>query len=122
MFTRLIIRVFVLWALVLGNCALAFAYDETQIATIEKEVAGYRSDLERIQGVVIQRGVTDEQLVEQKRLLETIRIEGLGFADKLADPLNEISQQLAQLGPVPAEGANETPELACIKFIHISAI
>ncbi len=112
MLTRFIIRALCIAALIFGGLVPAFGYDETQLAIAEKEVSAFRSDIERIQGVVIQPGVTDEQLVEQKRLLETIRVDGLGFATKLNDPLNEITQQLAQLGPPPAEGATETAAIS----------
>ncbi len=98
--------VFTALALLL-QLGVAQAYDVSGLLAAERESVGMRSDLERVQSVIDQEGVTDEQLTDQRSKIEQLRLDTLGEATKLSAPLDDVKQQLNQLGPVPAVGQTE---------------
>jgi potassium efflux system protein len=102
----------VLFAAFLLNAAPAFAIDSALVVNAEHEAAALRSDLERAQGVLAQDTVTDEQLADQRNVLEKLRADAQTEAAKLASPVKDVQQQLAQLGPVPANGQTEADTIA----------
>jgi small-conductance mechanosensitive channel len=91
---------------------LAHAFDDANLLASEREALAMRSDLERVQSVVEQPDVTDEQLISQRELIEQLRINSASEAVKLAPSLDNVQQQLDQLGPLPSEGTKETPTIA----------
>jgi small-conductance mechanosensitive channel len=106
--TRVLLVLLALLALPLS----AYSFEPGVINSIEREVEGYKSDLQRIAEVIAQPEVTEEQLSEQRRLLENIRVEAASDAGKLAGPLAEVTQQLKQLGTPPTDGTAEAPAIA----------
>lgn len=88
------------------------AYDDASLLTAEREAAGMRSDLERVQSVLDQEGVTDDQLTDQRSKVEQLRLDTVGEATKLSAPLDDVKQQLNQLGPIPAAGQTEAATIA----------
>ncbi len=98
--------VFTAFALLL-QLGVAQAYDDSGLLAAERESVGMRSDLERVQSVIDQDGVTDEQLTDQRSKIEQLRLDTVGEATKLSAPLDDVKQQLNQLGPVPAAGQTE---------------
>ena len=96
----------------LFHIGLAAAFDDTSLLAAEREALGMRSDLERVQSVLDQQGVTDEQLAEQRGLVEKLRLNAVAEAEKLSAPLDDVNQQLNQLGPLPAEGQKEADTIA----------
>ncbi len=86
---------------------IAQAYDDTGLVAAEREAIGMRSDLERVQSVIEQDGVTDDQLTDQRNKVEQLRLDTVGEATKLTAPLDDVKQQLNQLGAVPAVGQTE---------------
>ena len=89
-----------------------FALDAATQIVAERESAAMRSDLERVQTVLDQVGVTDEQLAEQRGIVEQLRLAAVAEAEKLNAPLADVKQQLEQLGPQPAEGEKEADTIA----------
>jgi potassium-dependent mechanosensitive channel len=92
--------------------ARAYSFDTTILIAAEQETAGLRSDLERVQSVIEQENVTDEQLVDQRGIVDKLRVEMLDQANTIAVPYDDIKQQLNQLGPAPASGQTETDAIA----------
>ncbi len=81
-----------------------------------------RSDLERVQSVLEQQNVTDEQLADQRGLVEKLRLAAVDEASKLSAPLDDVNQQLAQLGPTPAEGQKEAETIAAQRVSLTDAV
>jgi potassium-dependent mechanosensitive channel len=98
----------VLTALVLVlHFGSAQAFDDAALLSAEREAAAMRSDLERVQTVLDQPGVTDDQLAEQRGIVEQLRLDAVSEAGKISSPLDAVRQQLNQLGPAPAQGQAE---------------
>ncbi len=89
------------------HIGVAAAFDDTALLAAEREATGMRSDLERVQTVLDQEGVTDEQLAEQRGLVERLRLDAVAEVEKLKSPLDDVKQQLDQLGPLPTAGQKE---------------
>ena len=106
------IRAFLTALALLLHTGFAVAFDDATLAEAERESIGMRSDLERVQSVLDQIGVTDEQLAEQRRIVEQLRLSAVTEVEKLNAPLEDIKQQLNQLGPQPAEGQKEADTIA----------
>jgi potassium-dependent mechanosensitive channel len=98
--------------LLLVQLGFAHAFDDTALLSAEREATGMRSDLERVQSVLDQDGVTDVQLAEQRDVVEQLRLNAVAEAEKMAAPLDDVKQQLNQLGPPPAAGQKETDAIA----------
>jgi hypothetical protein len=77
---------------------LAQAFDNSALLASEREANVMRSDLERVQSVLEQAGVTDDQLAVQRDIIEKLRVDSVSEALKLAAPLDDVEQQLNQLG------------------------
>jgi potassium efflux system protein len=108
--------------LLLLQFGLAQAFDNTILLASEHEATGMRSDLERVQSVLEQSGVTDEQLISQRDLIEQLRVNSASEALKLAAPLDDVQQQLNQLGPLPADGTKETTTIAAQRLELTDAV
>lgn len=94
------------------HIGVAAAFDDVGLLAAEQEAKGMRSDLERVQSVLEQQNVTDEQLADQRGLVEKLRLAAVDEASKLSAPLDDVNQQLAQLGSAPAEGQKEAETIA----------
>jgi small-conductance mechanosensitive channel len=94
------------------NAVPAFAVDAALVVNAEHEAAGLRSDLERAQGVLAQDNVTDDQLTDQRNVLEKLRSDAVAESAKLSLPLKDVQQQLNQLGPAPTNGLTEPDTIA----------
>jgi potassium-dependent mechanosensitive channel len=88
------------------------AFDDTALLAAEREATGMRSDIERVQSVLTQEGVSDDQLAEQRGIVEQLRINALAEVEKIVPPLEDVKQQLQQLGPVPTSGPKESEAIA----------
>ena len=97
---------------VLFQLGSANAFDDTSVVTAEREASGMRSDLQRVQVVLDQFGVTDDQLADQRGIVERLRLDAVVQGAKLNPSLDDMRQQLNQLGPAPAEGQMETAAIA----------
>lgn len=90
----------------------AHAFDNTILIAAEQEAVGVRSDLERVQSVIDQENVSDEQLADQRTIIDRMRTDVRDQATKMAPPLDDVKQQLNQLGPAPTTGQKETENIA----------
>jgi potassium-dependent mechanosensitive channel len=90
----------------------AFAIDDGLLTNAETAAQSTRSDLERVQSAISQSEVGDDQLAAQRNIVEKLRLDSLAQANALNAPLKDFTQQLNQLGPVPAEGRSETSVIA----------
>ena len=75
-----LIRAFLAALALLFHIGFAAAFDDTSLLAAENEAKGMRSDLERVQTVLDQQGVTDEQLAEQRGLVEKLRLDAVAEA------------------------------------------
>ena len=105
-------RAFLAALALLFHIGLAAAFDDTGLLAAEREAKGMRSDLERVQTVLDQEAVTDEQLAEQRGLVEKLRLDAVAEAEKLSAPLDDVNQQLNQLGPLPTGDQKEAATTA----------
>jgi potassium-dependent mechanosensitive channel len=101
---------------------LAQAFDNSALLASEREANVMRSDLERVQSVLEQAGVTDDQLAVQRDIIEKLRVDSVSEALKLAAPLDDVEQQLNQLGAPPAVGTKETPTIAAQRIELTDAV
>lgn len=101
------VLIFTLW-LIAGQ---ANAFDEAVIGTAERAALGFRADLQRIETEISSPIVSDQQLVVQRDKLEDIRSKALTQAGLLESSIKEVGEQVAKLGPPPAEGQTEAPEI-----------
>jgi potassium-dependent mechanosensitive channel len=107
-----IIRAFLTACVLLLHFGFAHAFDNTTLLSAEREASGMRSDLERVQSVVDQEGVTDDQLAEQRSVVEELRLNAVGEVAKISPSLDAVKQQLNQLGPPPTQGQTEAATIA----------
>ncbi len=107
-----ILRALSVACVLLLHIGFSLAYDDTALVTAEREASGMRSDLERVQSVIAQESVTDDQLAEQRSRVEQLRLRAGSEAEKIAAPLEDVKQQLNQLGPSPPAGQTETASIA----------
>ncbi len=106
---RLILAVLgALW-LTLG---VALAYDEAIVAAVERAVSRLSLDLKTVETGVGQPGASDEQLSQFRDQVEDIRTKAVQQTGSLAGPIDEVSQQIGQLGPPPAGNSPEAESLA----------
>ncbi len=94
------------------SLALAFAYDEAVIGTAQRAVEQLRLDLTRVGQEISAPGIDDAKLTAVRAEIEDVRTKALSLAETLVAPIAEVTQQIAQLGPAPAEGATETATIA----------
>jgi hypothetical protein len=107
-----IIRAFFTAMLLLLQLGFAQAFDDTVLLSAEREATGMRSDLERVQTVLDQEGVTDDQLAEQRSIVEELRLNAVVEVTKINPSLDAVKQQLNQLGPPPTQGQTEAATIA----------
>ena len=91
---------------------VASAQDASQAAAVERQVDGFRADLQRMRDAVAHPETTDDQFSELRRTLEAIKVDANKAGTDLAGPIANLSQQLGQLGPAPAAGQSEAPTIA----------
>ncbi len=99
--------IFAIW--IFGGAANAF--DEAIIGQAERAALAFRADLQRLETEIASPTVSDQQLVAQRDKLEDIRSRALSQASLLDDSIKEMSEQISKLGPAPAEGQTEAPEI-----------
>jgi potassium-dependent mechanosensitive channel len=107
-----ITRALITAVLLMLSFEYALAFDVSSLVTAEREASAMRSDLERVQSVLDLPGVTDEQLADQRTVIEQLRLDSLAEAAKLSAPLDDVKQQLNQLGPAPSGSEKETAAIA----------
>ena len=90
---------------------VAFAFDEGVIGKAEQASVAYRAELQRVETELALPAITDQRLVDLRNALEDIRSKALGHSGTLDAPIKEMSEQVAKLGPAPAEGQSESPEI-----------
>lgn len=112
----------ILIAAFLLSAAPAFAIDESLVVNAEREAVALRSDLERAQGVLSQDTVTDEQLADQRNVLEKLRTDAQAETAKLDSPVKDVQQQLNQLGPAPANGQTEADTIATQRKLLVDTL
>jgi small-conductance mechanosensitive channel len=91
---------------------LAFAFDDALIGQAQRAVIEFRASLKAIDTEVSVASVADEKLSEARAAVEDIRTKALSQAQTLQAPVDELNQQISQLGPPPADGATEAPAIA----------
>ena len=106
------IRAILAAVLLLFQFGLVHAFDNSFLLASEREALGMRSDLERVLSVIDQENVTDDQLADQRGIVEGLRGETITQVQKLAAPLDDVKQQLNQLGPAPLAGQKEIDTIA----------
>jgi potassium efflux system protein len=93
------------------SAGIAFAFDEAVIGKAEQASLAFRAELQRIEMELALPAITDQRLVDLRNTLEDIRSKALGQSGTLDAPIKEMSEQVAKLGPAPAEGQTESPEI-----------
>ncbi len=78
----------------------------------ERLIQSLRADLQRIDNDLRNPAVTDQQLTDDRRLLEDARARALQEALRLADPISNITQQIDRLGAPPDQSEAEAPAIA----------
>lgn len=94
------------------GAAQAFAYDENVVTASTAAVEKLSLDLKTIEAGVTAPGVGDEQLAQFRTQVEDIRSKAATALTTLAGPVDEVNQQITQLGPPPAEGKVEPESVA----------
>ena len=109
------LQLFKIWcAIILGLCIFAgsaSAFDEAVIGQAERAALAFRADLQKIEADLSSPIVSDQQLIAQRDKLEDIRSKALTQAGLLDDSIKEMGEQVAKLGPAPAEGQSEAAEI-----------
>ena len=89
----------------------AAAFDEAVIGQAERSALAFRANLQAIDSELALSSITDQRLIDHRNTLEDIRIKALNQSGALNDPIKEISEQVAKLGPAPATGQTESVEI-----------
>jgi small-conductance mechanosensitive channel len=92
--------------------SFAFAYDAAVVGTAQRTAEQLRVDLDRIAVEIAAPAIDDERLTTARTAIEDIRTKALSSSETLVAPIAEVTQQIDQLGPVPAEGASEAADIA----------
>ena len=90
----------------------AAAYDENVVAASTGLVEKLSLDLKTVEAGVTAPGVGDEQLTQFRAQVEDIRSRTSAALATLAGPVDEVNQQIKQLGPAPPEGKSEPESVA----------
>ncbi len=90
---------------------IAHAFDEGIIGQAERAASGFRAELQTIDSELALATLPDQRLIDHRNSLEDIRIKALNQSSRLDDPIKEIAEQVAKLGPAPAEGRTESVEI-----------
>ena len=89
----------------------ASAFEEAVIGQAERAALAYRADLQTIDSELALAAITEQRLIDHRNTLEDIRVKALGQSGTLDEPIKEIAEQVAKLGPAPAEGRTEAIEI-----------
>ena len=99
-----------LFALCLFATAAA-AFEEAVIGQAERAALAYRAELQAIDSELALAAITEQRLIDHRNTLEDIRIKAVSQSGTLDEPIKEIAEQVAKLGPAPAEGRTEAIEI-----------
>ena len=94
------------------SLAAAFAYDAAITGQSERAAIELRAEIDRIAQDLGNPALPGEQLARHRIAVEVIRTRALEQSLKLADPVSEVKQQIASLGPAPADGKTEAAGVA----------
>ena len=89
----------------------ATAFEEAVIGQAERAALGYRAELQAIDSELALAAITEQRLIDHRNTLEDIRIKAVSQSGTLDEPIKEIAEQVAKLGPAPAEGQTEAIEI-----------
>jgi potassium efflux system protein len=92
--------------------ASAYALDAAVIGQAQRAAETLRADLTRVIQELRNPSITEDQLSVQRLALEKIRTSAVEQSLKLADPIREVNQQIASLGPAPESGKTDPPSVA----------
>ncbi len=90
----------------------ASAFDEAVIGKAEQASLTFRASLQKIESEITLPAVTDQRMVELRDALEDIRSRAVSQASTLVDPIKEMGEQVAKLGPPPTDGRAESAEIS----------
>lgn len=90
----------------------AAAFDEAIVGQAQRAVADFRTALKQIDSDASVATIEDSKLSDARAAIEDIRAKALSQSQLLEAPLDELNQQITQLGPVPANGTAEAPAIA----------
>ena len=79
----------------------AAAFDEAVIGQAERSALAFRANLQAIDSELALSTITDQRLIDHRNTLEDIRIKALNQSNTLNEPIREIAEQVAKLGPAP---------------------
>ncbi len=94
------------------SLAAAFAYDPAVIGQAERALAGFQTDIASVANDLRNPALSDKQLTDLRTRLEAIRAGAADQSLQLDGPIAEVNQQIASLGPPPAEGKAEPEGVA----------
>ena len=89
----------------------AAAFEEAVIGQAERAALAFRADLQTIDSELALAAITEQRLIDHRNTLEDIRVKALSQSGTLDEPIKEIAEQVAKLGPAPAEGRTEAIEI-----------
>lgn len=93
-------------------CALpVLAVEDAVLLNADKEAKSLQAELRRL--TTLPRNTSTPEAIQSDRsALAEFRVKARAASDTLAAPLSELTKQLKELGPPPAEGATEAAALA----------
>ena len=89
----------------------AAAFEEAVIGQAERAALAFRADLQTIDSELALAAITEQRLIDHRDTLEDIRVKALSQSGTLDEPIKEIAEQVAKLGPAPTEGRTEAIEI-----------
>lgn len=89
----------------------ASAFDEAVIGQAERSALAFRANLQAIDSELALSSITDQRLIDHRNTLEDIRIKALNQSNALNEPIREIAEQVAKLGPAPPAERTESVEI-----------
>jgi potassium-dependent mechanosensitive channel len=92
--------------------AVAQSTSDALLSESEAQIESLKVQLAQIKATIGSPSVTDEQLLEQRTLVEALNIANAAQVAKLKGPLIEVDAQLKRLGPPPQAEAIEIPQIA----------
>ena len=92
--------------------SLAFAFDAALVGQAERAALGLRADLTRITEDLRNPTLNDQQLSAERDALEKVKRQAAEASALIEGPVTEVNQQIASLGPAPAEGKTEPAGVA----------
>jgi potassium-dependent mechanosensitive channel len=98
--------------LLLFSCAAALPYDEVKLKDAERMATLLQAQLRSVANRIDGGTLPDDALSAQRTTLEKMRAAANAGAEKASGPLSEISTQVTELGPAPAEGQQETETIS----------